>query len=572
MGIFDFLSPDFTDHIQLPFFIAIVFLAVSTMLLIWLYGREKNWQRRWDKGIQKNSKHSVDIESSSAQEVCYALASKPEKVAEIMPGILLICGLLGTFIGLGISIDKASSVLHEASAGMGGMGNAMDDLLSMLEGLGTKFKASTWGIIGFLILRAYLSYFDADGKRLQWVSKKLQERLEARLKEESEKNERANSALLNMLERLGDRICKESQDNKDVLTKNHEQGMQAHRAAHDNSQELMEKVVQDMRGVFDVMGERLCKLSEVTNKELGLTNKQLGDLLKSNNGVKKSVDDLLEANRSHIEVLRESSENMQSSSGQMAEAAESIGGSSAKLGAVVDGFSNQVTNVLEDMNTNLTETINKMGTSFQGNMENVSETLSKATSGIECAVEGLSSKVDETMNSVNEATIEASKIQKETGIRFNQTSETLSNQILEMTELVKDLRGNIVDGLTAVSASNRNVVTLNKRYEGVSDIAEQNNKSMQELILLLKDSNSKSESLVHHLQGVGKGNDTLAALLKELGEKSDILRANLSSELKNNLVTFAKLKETDHQLMNEIGHRLAEKLTGIMTNQKTAEV
>lgn len=63
-------------------------------------------------------------------------------MAEIMPGILLILGLLGTFLGLSMALNKASSILIDANSAAG-MDSAMSNLMGMMEGLGTKFKTST---------------------------------------------------------------------------------------------------------------------------------------------------------------------------------------------------------------------------------------------------------------------------------------------------------------------------------------------------------------------------------------------------------------------------------------------
>ena len=70
-----------------------------------------------------------------------------------MPGLLLVIGLLGTFVGLGIALNKASEILQQAQGA--GMDQAMGNLMGMMEGLGTKFKTSTWGIIGFLLFKAW---------------------------------------------------------------------------------------------------------------------------------------------------------------------------------------------------------------------------------------------------------------------------------------------------------------------------------------------------------------------------------------------------------------------------------
>jgi len=86
-----------------------------------------------------------------------------------MPGMLLILGLLGTFLGLGLALDKASTILQNSGgASVGAMGSAMQDLTSMMQGLGTKFKTSTWGIIAFILLKIWESINGFEDRRLIW--------------------------------------------------------------------------------------------------------------------------------------------------------------------------------------------------------------------------------------------------------------------------------------------------------------------------------------------------------------------------------------------------------------------
>lgn len=147
--ILTFLLPS-ADPLQLLFAGLIGILSLVTVIALKRGAREQSWERKWNGGGQDD----LDVEHGSVNEISAAVASPGEKMIEFMPGILLILGLLGTFLGLGIALNKASTILVEANAG-GGMDNAMTNLMGMMEGLGTKFKTSTWGILAFLLLKAY---------------------------------------------------------------------------------------------------------------------------------------------------------------------------------------------------------------------------------------------------------------------------------------------------------------------------------------------------------------------------------------------------------------------------------
>ena len=118
-----------------------------------------------------------------------------------MPGILLILGLLGTFLGLGIALNKASTILLEANAG-GGMDNAMANLMGMMEGLGTKFKTSTWGIMAFLLIKAWSARNGYEERRLRWCVGKMKAAFEYSRQAQLQERQQTQHALIEALGRI----------------------------------------------------------------------------------------------------------------------------------------------------------------------------------------------------------------------------------------------------------------------------------------------------------------------------------------------------------------------------------
>ena len=119
--------------------------------------------KKWQNGTPDDHSDDLDVEHGSVNEISSVVASTGERMAEIMPGILLILGLLGTFLGLGMALNKASSILIDANSA--GMDSAMSNLMGMMEGLGTKFKTSTWGITAFLFLKIFSAANGYEEKR-----------------------------------------------------------------------------------------------------------------------------------------------------------------------------------------------------------------------------------------------------------------------------------------------------------------------------------------------------------------------------------------------------------------------
>ena len=96
----------------------------------------------------------------SPSEIAEALRGLDDRFAEAVPGLLLMLGLLATFLGLALAIHQASLALQggiekDTTAQASALADKMIQPLSnMLTFLGLKFKTSIWGISGSLLLRS----------------------------------------------------------------------------------------------------------------------------------------------------------------------------------------------------------------------------------------------------------------------------------------------------------------------------------------------------------------------------------------------------------------------------------
>jgi len=209
--ILTFLLPS-ADPLQLLFAGLIGILSLVTVIALKRGAREQTWERKWNGGGQDD----LDVEHGSVNEISAAVASPGEKMIEFMPGILLILGLLGTFLGLGIALNKASTILVEASAG-GGMDNAMTNLMGMMEGLGTKFKTSTWGILAFLLLKAYAASNGYEERRLRWCVGQMKQAFDSSRLQRQGERQQAQATLLETLGRLDQNLAAQNESQRQLL-------------------------------------------------------------------------------------------------------------------------------------------------------------------------------------------------------------------------------------------------------------------------------------------------------------------------------------------------------------------
>jgi ABC-type transporter Mla subunit MlaD len=141
-----------------------------------VFGRAPAWERNWQGGTHKGA---LDIEHGSLGELNQAVATLPERIVGNMPGLLLIVGLLGTFLGLGMALDKASGILQGNADSLNAMSDSLGQLTGMMKDLGTKFKTSTWGIIAFIVLKLWDSArWSAESRRTGWCVDRMKREID----------------------------------------------------------------------------------------------------------------------------------------------------------------------------------------------------------------------------------------------------------------------------------------------------------------------------------------------------------------------------------------------------------
>ena len=600
---FAFILPEF-DVIQMLFGGTMLFLVLLTIGLLLWQANQHFWDRKWQGDALNNGADHLDVEHGSVNEISAAVASPAEKMADIMPGILLILGLLGTFLGLGIALNKASDILIDANSA--GMDNAMSNLMGMMEGLGTKFKTSTWGIMAYLILKACAAGLGYDEKRLRWCAQQMKQVFDQSREQKRAEHKETQLQYLAALQGLNDRMQVESEATRQSLSKL-SSGMesflqplieQGHAAAQqrkiqetyleqltDISRSTQQQHIDGLQHVCNSIHEesensrqvnhshhaevaaiymRIASQGDNAEQQRINQNEQLvklQDLLHEiqNNIVKGTKDQSVQGQQQITELTttRESLQHfintnssnlsaIQHSAEKMSSAAQEMGDSAGDLQQVIGDFRMGITDMLGTVKTDLGSTIAQMGESFSQNMESISTSMANATDGISSAVTDLSQNVGTTMSEVRISIDQSMKTQRDAQREFMITSETLNEKVIAMTKLVDDLREQIVNGLTAVSSSNRQVASLNNRYAEMTTSGERNADAIETLVSQLQ--------LMQKESPLQPGMDRVTAGVGKLVHSIESLR----DEMLSNTDASAALSSLDDRLIRSL-----EELGGI---------
>lgn len=465
-----FLMPGM-DILQLGFF-AVMLLAVAyTVLSVKRNANEICWQQTWERNGLNTTQPGICAEIGSAAELSQSVATKAEKMASVMPGMLLILGLLGTFLGLGLALDKASGILHNSGNSIGAMDSSMRDLMDMMQGLGTKFKTSTWGIIAFIALKLWESKNSYEERRLNWCMSKLQhtlheeyaleikDKIEQRQQDETGRNaatDRLVEAMTQQTIALREEFIQQAKRSEEHEAKRHQHHLNALKDIADinvQSRNLLETYTRNSEENLAALQQAATTMSDASQKVSGsaASLERVVSTLGTDLGVV-----MTEIKRELSQVVNEMNADFTRNVQQMS---DKLADSTSQLSAT-----------MSQIETSLNDAITSMNDAFSGNMNKMADQLEAATSQISLSVNNMSSQIDSTMTTVKERTEAAAKIQRQAMDEFSETSITLNAKVTSMTTYIERVTKEIASGLAAVSEGNRKMEFYIKRFNDAFDV------------------------------------------------------------------------------------------------------
>ncbi|WP_149909041.1 hypothetical protein [Stenotrophomonas maltophilia] len=478
--VVDFIKPDFSEPFQLAFFTIILGAAVATLVGVWRTARPGNWKANWEGAGRGNT--GLDVDHGSFNDVCDAVATKPEKYAEIVPGLLLIFGLLGTFVGLGIALDSASSILRNANAQNaldGGMGN----LLEMMGGLGTKFRTSTWGILGFLLVKLVLAGMGRETQRQQWVIARMKLEMDrARLAGEHLEEQRS--------QRMQDALSEVAVQMDGSLDQRLQQDRGLRLAHHESTADMMQQAVQalglqfiaalDQDRILRLQADRVA--AEQLTVMLGEAFTQLQQCMQAGQAAQRAVAEqaaqALEALLAKQEqgndialdtqqVLMEFtaaqkafSVSIQHSADTMSAAASNMNDAAEHVSGVIAAFDDGVRSTLGTIKEELGGTIERMDTSLRDSVSAMAGNLGTIASGLSSSIAMFTEESKQTLGEVSKS-IETSSHRQQQGLEsLKLVTDAAQESIAKSTNYIKANSIKIKTGLKAVSTAARSAAEV----------------------------------------------------------------------------------------------------------------
>lgn len=537
--VLDFLLPNFGDPLQVAFMIILLVMILATVISAHKYAGPAAWEQKWNRGTPNDDSDDLDIEHGSVTDLWHAVATGPEKLAEVMPGLLLVVGLLGTFLGLGLALNHASNILGQPDAmSASGAADSMKDLLGLLQGLGTKFKTSTWGISGFVLLKIWSEFTRFEEKRLTWVISKVKTELDKRQKIRAEFEQNKQNQLFSQMTGMTEQMVACLSEQVGTILKQNE-------SHHDNA-------LMAWRSAFSELAKESASavVVEAINQQSNIIHADMQQLHAVTSATNTAMTNFTENTRDIIA-------NMSDAATQMAAGADKVGGAAGELVIAIDAFKSQFTDVLDNVRKDLGAAIQNMSQQASTTLEKGSQQLGDATREISMALGQLSDDVKATMNEVKGSINEALKIQKNASIEFTLSSQALNESIAATTGMVDKLGKPIELGLTAISGSNRETTSAVKKMEQafakLDVIIEQLSKVPQSLQPL--ESLDNTSRMLQHLTGELRSMCETLAPIQHLRSDSKELAAQMradSKEISNHIVALTHIPDNAKTMIQEI--------------------
>ncbi|WP_144374120.1 hypothetical protein [Vogesella urethralis] len=577
--VFAFLLPQWGDLLQLIFVLIMSAMVLLTMVSAYAIAKPASWEAKWNRGTPDDQSDDLDIEHGSVTDLWHAVATWPEKLAEIMPGMLLVVGLLGTFLGLGLALNHASQILgNPAALSAGGAASSMHELLGMLQGLGTKFKTSTWGIIGFVFLKIWSECTRFEEKRLTWVIGKVKTELESRKKHAEQmafakqaalftriedaagkivggvaeqlakmmdQNRQLVTASAKLAQKQSDEVCQLLAASREHAGQNHLQLLEVLAADASARQDMAERQLQantdataqlrdsQQQGVT-LLREQLetlgSQLQQTLFTEAEQDKQQHAELLAGMDTLHHDLQDVqqsAQATQQAMSSFTGSTEvlvkKMAGAAEGMAVGASEVGSAANSLVVAVDDFKDQFSEVLRGVREGLGSAIANMSSQASQTLETGSKQLAEATKEISEALAVLSGDVKATMTNVQTAIERAQELQRNGAVVFTSSIEGLDERMKTITDTIAMLTTPIADGLKTIGNVSGHLRILSK---GIEDVVTR----FSEMLEAQKQASPQIIELTQTLQKLPASNAAISDALYPLADMRKLL-ANIQQSL-----------------------------------------
>ena len=418
-------------------------MAASSIVVLfgtWWKAKEWRWQSRWSSGMSD--------EYSSAEDLSLAIAHPIERWCAALPSLLLVLGLLGTFIGLGVALGSAE------------VDSDLDELQKVIGGLGAKFKTSAYGIFFFLLVRLTSMGFAWDSRRLMWCLERIKKEKDERKKNDRNFSEEMLKALifkLKMSEEKVTPILERIEDYSNATQASLSRFVEASAKNIEN----MKRAASDMAGAAAMMAGS-AETMQGASSALDQSASGLGEQINAfGENVRTTLTSINDGLTSTIEKMDQTFED------KMEKMADSMAASTGKIDATMGKLQSSVDTTMGDVSTAIQQSA-EMQTEAQDAFNAAADLLTDNASKMIEPIKLLRTDLKDNMTHFAHTGIEVAQLSKDN----KATSKRLEELFGKMKNLLEGVEGIISqsnaesrDVLKEIARCNANLAVLKEQAE-----------------------------------------------------------------------------------------------------------
>lgn len=473
-------------------------------------------RRQTRSGNWRHAADSRDIEN--------IVDSAWDRLAESAPGVVLLLGLLGTFLGLALAINSASEGLQSLQGATEGPSSlAVSHLSSLLDNMGTKFQTSIWGIAASIVIRAFVFMLSVVPKR-----KLVHEIRNDAEKKAVEGQDLKHVALMNQATAIGESL-----------------GLVIR--AIDASERRTDRVTSAMAKQSTLLGQFFVSLEQCVKEEVGTPLGKVEQRIRELDRKCGSLD-------GKAADIREGILSVGNAAASLEKSASTISSAASELRMSVSASAEQNQRVVEESSKSLTKAADELRVTL-------SDSVSSLTSNMRGSIEELRAAVRSMEDTTRSAVQEGNSAIKGAIERFQQESgQTLAGVRSGLTSSVESMGQQIAGGIGSLATA---AGRISESAEKMDERSEAGRKQFQGLVQ--SSIGNLEERLGVSLGSLGEQVDRMSSSFTESIGKSD---ASMKTAIEN---LRANLAEQNNDMRSELGKASKDLSSSIVNAERAAE-
>lgn len=438
----------------LYFLIAVISLTTISLLLALIFGREKYWK--------KNLWNEENWIYASADEISNICETRSEKIFTLLPGIVLMMGLIATFFGIQNTLlgvertlnNNENQVTQIAPKNVDVIENRVNDseqnsdkkikdIILVLDGLGFKFSTSIFSAAFYIILRYLQSLMGIEDKRRQFTQILFSAQ---KLNEENREREKSNELITHIIHasQVNSKGLKNIRDELSLILNECKEGNKNQLTIKSTLFEIHQKNEDKIKQL--IMGvDIICKKLDVIEFHAKTTSDALDSFTKS------TVNNISQMAKSS-DMVSVAATEMASAAEKMNTAATTSSASATQMTEAISQFKHGTQKTFQDLSTtmnqaifdlqkNISDKLNENGERLDGSMHKLNSAVIDLQDVLQTSIDrmvqdlkGAAEKIEEAGNGIKHGVKE-----------FSQSSVTAFSSVVEVINSTIERQESLVD-------------------------------------------------------------------------------------------------------------------------------